>query len=38
MHMLFMIFAVCKNLKSYSEDNMPVDALDVFIENAIKMV
>ena len=36
---LFMFFAVFKNLKSlFSEDNMPVHALNVFIENAIKMV
>ena len=28
-----------KNLKSsFSEDNMPLHALDVFIENATKMV
>ena len=39
MHMLFMFFAVFKNLKSlFSEDNIPVNALDVFIENANKMV
>ena len=39
MHMLFMLFAVFKNLKSSSpEDNMPVHALDIFIENAAKMV
>ena len=38
MHVLFMFFAVFKNLESsYSEDNMPVHALDVFIENATKM-
>ena len=38
MHMLFMFFAVFKNLKSsFSEHNMPVHALDVFIENATKM-
>ena len=31
--------AVFKNLKlSFSEDNMPVHALDVFVENATKMV
>ena len=39
MHVLFMFFAVFKNLKSsFSEDNMPVHALDIFIENATKMV
>ena len=39
MHVLFMFFAVFKNLKSsFSEDNMPVHALDIFIENAAKMV
>ena len=39
MHMLFMFFTVFKNLKSsFSEDNMPVIALDVFIENATNMV
>ena len=33
----FYVFAVFKNLKSsFSEDNMPVHALDVFIENATK--
>ena len=33
------VFAVFKNLKSsFSEDNMPEHALDVFIENATKMV
>ena len=38
MHVLFMIFGVFKNLSpSFSEDNMPVHALDVFIENAAKM-
>ena len=37
--MLFMFLAVFKNLKSsFSEDIMPVHALDVFIENATKMV
>ena len=35
MHVLFMFFAVFRNLESsFSEDNMPVHALDVFIENA----
>ena len=39
MHMLFMLFVVFKNLKSsFSVDNMPVHALDVFIGNATKMV
>ena len=42
MHILFMFFvfffAVFKNLKSsFAEDNMPVYALDVFIENVTKM-
>ena len=35
----FYVFAVFKNLKSlFSEDNMPVHALDIFYENAYKMV
>ena len=39
MHVLFMFFAVFKNLKlSFSEDNMPEHALHVFIDNATKMV
>ena len=39
MHMLFLFFVVFKNLKSsFSEDNMPVHALDVFIEHPTKMV
>ena len=39
MHMYFMFFAGLKNLKSsLSEDNMPGHALDIFIENATKMV
>ena len=39
MHTHFMLFAVFKNLKSsFSEDNMPGHALDIFIENATKMV
>ena len=39
MHVLFQFFVVFKNLKSsVAEDNMPVHALDVFIENATKMV
>ena len=38
-HMLFMFFTVYKNLKSsFSEDHMSVHALDVFIDNATKMV
>ena len=38
-HMRFMFFAVLKNLKSsFSEDNMPGHALDIFNENATKMV
>ena len=38
MHVHFMFFAVFKNLKSsFSEDNMPTHALDIFIENATKM-
>ena len=39
MHVHFMFFAVLKNLKSsFSEDNVPEHALDIFIENATKMV
>ena len=39
MHVHFMLFAVYKNLKSsFSEDNMPEHALDIFIENATQMV
>ena len=39
MHVYFMFFAVLKNLKSLvSEDNMQGHALDIFIENATKMV
>ena len=39
MHGHFMFFAVFKNLKaSFSEDNMSGHALDIFIENATKMV
>ena len=38
-NMLFKFFAVFRNWKSsFSEDRMPVHALDVFIENATKMV
>ena len=39
MRVHFMFFAVFKILKSsFSEDNMPEHALDIFIENATKMV
>ena len=39
MHMHFMFFTVFKSLKSsFSEDNMPGHALDIFIENATKIV
>ena len=40
MHRLFYVFfTVFKNLNSsFSEDNMPVHALNVFIEHATKMV
>ena len=39
MHVHLMFFAVFKNLKSsFSEDNMPRHALDIFIKNATKMV
>ena len=39
MHVHFMFFAVFKNLKSsFVEDNMPGHVLDIFIENATKMV
>ena len=39
MHVHFMFFAVFKNLKSsFSEDNMSEHALNIFIENATKMV
>ena len=38
-HVYFMFFAVLKNVKSsFSEDNMPGHALDIFIENATNMV
>ena len=38
MHVHFMFFAVLNNLKSsFSEDDVPEHALDIFIENAIKM-
>ena len=37
MHEHFVFFAVFKNLKSsFSEDNLPENALDIFIENATK--
>ena len=39
MHVHFKFFVVFNNLKtSISEDNMPGHALDIFIENATKMV
>ena len=39
MHVHFKFFAVFKNSKSsFSEENMPEHALDIFIENATKMV
>ena len=39
MHVHFMLFAVFKNLKSsFSEDNVPEQAIHIFIENASKMV
>ena len=39
MHVHFMFFAVFQNLKSsFSEDNMPGHSLDIFIENAAKIV
>ena len=34
----FLFFAVLKNLKSFSENNVPEHAVDIFIENATKMV
>ena len=38
-HVHFMFFAVFKNLtSSFLEDNMPGHSLDIFIENATKMV
>ena len=38
MHVHFMFFAVFKNRKSsFSDDNIPGHALDIFIENATKM-
>ena len=39
MHLHLMFFGVFKNLKSsFSEDNMPGHDLEIFIENATKMV
>ena len=39
MHVHFMFFEFFKNLKSsFSEDNMPGHALDIYNENATKMV
>ena len=39
MHVRLMFFPVFKNLKSsFSLDNMPGLALNIFIENATKMV
>ena len=39
MHVLFVLFVVSESLKaSVSYDNLPVYALDVFKENATKMV
>ena len=39
MHMLFMFFTLFYKFEtSFSEDNMPKCALDIFIENATKMV
>ena len=39
MHVHFMFFAVFENLNSsFLEDNMPGHDLDIFIENATKMV
>ena len=38
-HVHFMFFADLKNLKSsFSEENVPEHALDIFIKNATKMV
>ena len=38
-HVHFKFFAVLMNLKSsFSEDNVPEHALDIFIENATKIV
>ena len=39
MHVHFMFLAVLKKLKSsFSEDNVPENAQDIFIENATKIV
>ena len=39
MHVHFMFFAVFKKLKSsFSEDNMPGHALEIFIEKATNLV
>ena len=39
MHVQFMFFAVLKTFNSsFSEDNVPEPALDIFLENATKMV
>ena len=39
MHVHFMFLQFFKNLKSsFSEDNMPEHSLDIFLENATKMV
>ena len=39
MHVHFMFFAVFKNLiSSFTKDDMPGHSLDIFIENATKMV
>ena len=39
MHVYFMFFVVFKNIKSsFSDDKMPEHALDIFVENATKMV
>ena len=39
MHVHFFVFCGFDNLKSsFSEDDMPGHALDIFIENATKMV
>ena len=39
MHMHIMFFEVFKNLKSsFTEDNMPEHALEIFIENNNKIV
>ena len=39
MHVHFMFLQFFKDLKSsFPEDNMPEHALDIFVENATKMV